>query len=202
MAIPLYLITIEQDIFDTFRYLPHAVAVGVGFVTVAAAWKNRQMIKKQKRLEHAHAVPGTQLLLWFLVAVYFAMMLSITLFSREPGSRTGVDVKLFETWGNQWLPDRYFVEMIMDRISASRTYHPETYTDASPLEYFLKGKDRLWFIHPDTSAQIEYLLRMLAVKGEEKTLWYIKHVYLKNKGRFGGSGSTYVSPERRVHTEK
>ena len=110
MAIPLYLTTIEQDIFDTFRYLPHAVAVGVGFVTVAAAWKNRQMIKKQKRLEHAHAVPGTQLLLWFLVAVYFAMMLSITLFSREPGSRTGVDVKLFETWGNQRLPDRYFGE--------------------------------------------------------------------------------------------
>lgn len=113
MAIPLYLTTIEQDIFDTFRYLPHAVAVGVGFVTVAAAWKNRQMIKKQKRLEHAHAVPGIQLLLWFLVAVYFAMMLSITLFSREPGSRTGVDVKLFETWGNQRLPDRYFVENIL-----------------------------------------------------------------------------------------
>ena len=82
------------------------------------------------------------------------------------------------------MPRKYIAEMIMDRISASRTYHPETYTDASPLEYFLKGKDRLWFIHPDTSAQIEYLLRMLAVKGEEKTLWYIKHVYLKNKGRF------------------
>ena len=74
MAIPLYLTTIEQDIFDTFRYLPHAVAVGVGFVTVAAAWKNQQMIKKQKRLEHAHSVPGTQLLLWFLVAVYLSLI--------------------------------------------------------------------------------------------------------------------------------
>ena len=100
------------------------------------------------------------------------------------------------------MPRKYIAEMIMDRISASRIYHPENYTDASPLEYFLKGKDRLWFIHPDTSAQIEYLLRMLAVKGEEKTLWYIKHVYLKNKGRFGGSGSTYVSPERGVPTQK
>ena len=98
------------------------------------------------------------------------------------------------------MPRKYIAEMIMDRISASQTYHPETYTDASPLEYFMKGKDRLWFIHPDTSAQIEYLLRMLAVKGEKKTLWYIKHVYLKNKGRFGGSGSTYVSPKRRVHS--
>ena len=24
-----------------------------------------------------------------------------------------LDVKLFETWGNQWLPDRYFVENIL-----------------------------------------------------------------------------------------
>ena len=98
MAIPLYLTTIEQDIFDTFRYLPHAVAVGVGFVTVAAAWKNQQIQKKRKRLEQYRALHGGQLLAWFLVAVYFAMLISITLLSREPGSRTGVDLKLFETW--------------------------------------------------------------------------------------------------------
>lgn len=113
MAIPLYLTTIEQDIFDTFRYLPHAVAVGVGFVTVAAAWKNQQIQKKRKRLEQYRALHGGQLLAWFLVAVYFAMMISITLLSREPGSRIGVDLKLFETWGNQRLPDRYFVENIL-----------------------------------------------------------------------------------------
>jgi len=113
MAIPLYLTTIEQDIFDTFRYLPHAVAVGVGFVTVAAAWKNQQIQKKRKRLEQYRALHGGQLLAWFLVAVYFAMLISITLLSREPGSRTGVDLKLFETWGNQCLPDRYFVENIL-----------------------------------------------------------------------------------------
>ena len=95
MAIPLYLTTIEQDIFDTFRYLPHAVAVGVGFVTVAAAWKNQQIQKKRKRLEQYRALHGGQLLAWFLVTVYFAMLISITLLSREPGSRTGVDLKLF-----------------------------------------------------------------------------------------------------------
>lgn len=104
MAIPLYLTTIEQDIFDTFRYLPHAVAVGVGFVTVAAAWKNQQIQKKRKRLEQYRALHGGQLLAWFLVAVYFAMLISITLLSREPGSRTGVDLKLFETWGNLGKP--------------------------------------------------------------------------------------------------
>lgn len=82
-------------------------------MTVAAAWKNQQIQKKRKRLEQYRALHGGQLLAWFLVAVYFAMLISITLLSREPGSRTGVDLKLFETWGNQRLPDRYFVENIL-----------------------------------------------------------------------------------------
>ena len=76
MAIPLYLTTIEQDIFDTFQYLPHAVAVGVGFVTLAAAWKNQQMQKKHRRMEKYHAVHGGQLLVWFLVVVYLVIMVS------------------------------------------------------------------------------------------------------------------------------
>lgn len=91
------------------------------------------------------------------------------------------------------MPRKYIAEMIMDRISASKTYHPETYTDASPLEYFENGKEKLWFIHPDTSDQIEYLLKMLAEKGEEETFAYIKNVYLKKKGCFGGTGEVYIS---------
>ena len=91
------------------------------------------------------------------------------------------------------MPDKYIAEMIMDRISASRIYHPDNYTDASPLEYYEMGKDRLWFIHEDTKAQLEYLLRMLAVKGEAYTLHYIRYVYLKRKGKFGGDTDTYLS---------
>ena len=68
-------------------------------------------------------------------------------------------------------------------VSASRTYHPETYTDASPLEYFLKSKPKLWFVHPQTKKELEGLLRILNDKGEEKALWYIKHVYLKGKDK-------------------
>lgn len=113
MAIPLYLTMIEQDILDTFRFLPHSLAVGIGFVTVAAAWKNQQRLKKRKRLEQYHAVHGGQLFSWFLVVVYAAMMISITLLSREPGSRNSVDLQLFETWGNKRIPDRYFVENIL-----------------------------------------------------------------------------------------
>lgn len=91
------------------------------------------------------------------------------------------------------MPRRYIAEMIMDRISASRVYAPDTYTDRSPLEYYQRGKERLWFIHPDTREQMEYLLRLIAVRGEKEALWYIRHVYLKNKGRFSCPGNTYLS---------
>lgn len=94
MAIPLYLTTIEQDIFDTFRYLPHAVAVGVGFV-ICGGVENQQIQKKRNGWSSTVRAARRALLAWFLVAVYFAMLISITLLSREPGSRTGVDLKLF-----------------------------------------------------------------------------------------------------------
>ncbi len=79
------------------------------------------------------------------------------------------------------MPRRYIVEMVMDRISACRNYGKETYTDAAPLEYFLKNRDRLWFMHKTTKRELEGLLRMLAEKGEKKTFAYIRKVYLKKE---------------------
>ena len=38
------------------------------------------------------------------------------------------------------MPRNYIAEMVMDRICASRVYHPESYTDHAPLEYFLKSR--------------------------------------------------------------
>lgn len=90
------------------------------------------------------------------------------------------------------MPKKYIAEMIMDRISASYNYHPDTYTDRSPLAYYNNSKEELWFIHEDTKDQLEYLLKMLAVKGEERTLYYIKNIYLKNKGKYACKGDTYT----------
>ena len=42
----------------------------------------------------------------------------------------------------------------------------EKYTDASPLQYFLKGKKRR-SIHPETSDLLESWLTLLAEQGEE-----------------------------------
>ena len=79
------------------------------------------------------------------------------------------------------MPRNYIAEMVMDRICASKVYHPESYTNRATLEYFLKSKGKLWFVHEDTNRDLEFLLRMLAEKGEKETLCYIRNSYLKEK---------------------
>lgn len=77
------------------------------------------------------------------------------------------------------MPRKYIAEMVMDRISASRTYSPGTYNDQSPLEYYLRGKAKLWFVHKNTKQDLEMLLRKLSTDGEKELLHYIKYVYLR-----------------------
>ncbi len=77
------------------------------------------------------------------------------------------------------IPRRYIAEMIADRISASRVYLGDQYTDHSPYEYFMNGRKKLWFVHEDVLRQLEFLLHMLAEKGEDYTIAYIKYKYLK-----------------------
>ena len=81
------------------------------------------------------------------------------------------------------MPRKYVAEMVMDRISASRNYLGDAYNDSQPLEYFLKSKEKLWFIHPQTNKELEALLRILNDHGEEKLLHYIKYRYLKGETR-------------------
>ena len=77
------------------------------------------------------------------------------------------------------MPDRYVVEMVMDRIAASKVYMKEKYTDRSPLEYYNRSKSKV-ILHPHTRKMLEHLLTMLAVKGEAKTFAYIrKHILHK-----------------------
>lgn len=78
------------------------------------------------------------------------------------------------------MPVNYVVEMFIDRISASKNYQKEQYTDRSPLEYYERGKDH-YMIHEETRALLEELLHMLAEEGEEKVFNYIRTDILKNK---------------------
>lgn len=78
------------------------------------------------------------------------------------------------------MPDKYIVEMLMDRIAACKIYNGAAYTQKDPLAYYLKGKENAP-IHPKTKELLERLLNMLAVEGEEKTFAYIKKEILKKK---------------------
>lgn len=78
------------------------------------------------------------------------------------------------------MPEKYVAEMLMDRIAASKVYEGDKYTDTSPLAYFLKGVEKAP-IHPDTSALLEKLLRMLAQKGEKETFAYVRRELLHKK---------------------
>ena len=77
------------------------------------------------------------------------------------------------------MPRKYIAEMVMDRISASRNYLGNKYDQHQPLEYFMKSKEKLWFIHPKTKRDLEGLLRILDDHGEEVLISYIRNVYLK-----------------------
>lgn len=80
------------------------------------------------------------------------------------------------------MPLKYVVEMFMDRVAASKIYMKDKYRDDYPLEYYEKGAAQLGpMIHKDTAALLEFLLKMLARDGEEKTFLYIKNVLLKKK---------------------
>lgn len=77
------------------------------------------------------------------------------------------------------MPRKYVVEMFCDRVAASKIYRKEKYTDSYPLEYFLNGKDKRT-MHPETSSEIETMLRILSEKGEEEAFKYVK-AYLKGE---------------------
>ncbi len=77
------------------------------------------------------------------------------------------------------MPKKYIAEMIVDRVSACKTYNKEAFTQKDPLDYYKKSCGMLWFVSENTKRDMELLLTMYAEKGEEKTYSYIKNTYLK-----------------------
>ena len=79
------------------------------------------------------------------------------------------------------MPRKYFAEMVMDRIAACKIYHGKNYTDGDALEYLLnsaEGKD-VNMMHPQTRAELQYVLTMLKEQGEKETFRFIRRVVLK-----------------------
>lgn len=71
------------------------------------------------------------------------------------------------------MPDKYIFEMFCDRVAASKIYKKDEYNDHCPLEYFLKAKKKRE-IETVTAKKLEFLLTMLAEKGEDYTFRFIR----------------------------
>ena len=85
--------------------------------------------------------------------------------------RMGKDGKIF--MGGCKMPKKYVAEMFCDRIAASRVYLGDRYTDDAPYNYFVRSKHEL-LIHPETSAEIEEMLRVLKDEGEKAAFAYVR----------------------------
>ncbi|MCI8490601.1 MAG: catalase [Lachnospiraceae bacterium] len=78
------------------------------------------------------------------------------------------------------MPVNYVVEMFIDRVSASKNYQKEKYTQESPLQYYEWGKEH-YMLHDDTRELLEKLLHMLAEEGEERVYEYIRTEVLSKR---------------------
>ncbi len=78
------------------------------------------------------------------------------------------------------MPRKYVAEMLMDRISASKNYNKDSYTQHEPLQYFERGRGRV-LLHPQTSRELRGMLRILDERGEEELFRFVKDYYLKGK---------------------
>lgn len=58
----------------------------------------------------------------------------------------------------------------------------EDYNDSSALEYYVNGKDMM-LIHKESDFLARYLLTMLAKRGEDYLLRYMKKVLLRHRNR-------------------
>lgn len=79
------------------------------------------------------------------------------------------------------MPLHYLVEMVMDRIAASRVYKGKNYTDASAWEYYQNECPFLTpsVVHPETRKMLEKILIMLRDKGERATFAYLRKLLKK-----------------------
>lgn len=94
---------IIKDIRAVLVYYPLAVLIGFVITMLFV------MIYKKRNRKPGRARTITA----FLFFTYVVMLLNITYFSREPGSRTGIDLTFFGTWG-QWPQSKaYFLENIL-----------------------------------------------------------------------------------------
>lgn len=86
------------DFKQPISYLLPAIIVTLAIVVSYKIWK-----KETAQIK----VAG------MLFIIYIIVLLQTAFFSREPGSRNGIDLNLFSTWGQSTIEHAYFIENII-----------------------------------------------------------------------------------------
>lgn len=98
----------SYDMMEPIGYIPMGLLGGVLFLVILEIIAH--FIWHERRGEHVIYQKRWML---FVCIVYVVVILKLAYFSREPGSRTGVDMTLFETWGTTAVAHAYVVENIL-----------------------------------------------------------------------------------------
>lgn len=134
---------LNSDMRNVFRYLPYGIIMGL-IMAVVLGTINRLLVKKLK--QPLPVMSGT------CFFMYLMIMACITFLSRESGTRQGIDLELFSTWGINDRNNAYVIENIL-------LFIPYGFVCA----WFLKSARSFWvctFYGIMTSTIIEYLQMM------------------------------------------
>lgn len=93
---------IYRDMMSMLKYLPYGCVMGV-FVDTLFLWG----FGRRKGREEKPKLPVV------VFGFYLSMMLIITFLSRESGSRKGIDLTLFSTWGINDRNNAFVIENIL-----------------------------------------------------------------------------------------
>lgn len=89
---------------DAMGFLPYGLLMGIVCLIVLSAWRKRSREGQQDQ------APVTAYVCFLM---YAAILLGITFFSRESGSRNGIDLELFSTWGINDRNNAFVIENIL-----------------------------------------------------------------------------------------
>ncbi len=100
------IVHIFRDFLQPITYLPLGILAGGIFLTGWGLRQKRQPARERIRITQRQ---------WLtcLIIVYVTVLLILAFFSREPGSRTGVDLIPLSTWGTSAQAHAYFIENIL-----------------------------------------------------------------------------------------
>lgn len=95
---------IIKDLAEVFRYLPYGMVAGIIVAILLSAINDRRVRHNKK------PVPAAA---WTCFFMYLVIIIFITFLSREGGSRKGIDLELFSTWGINARNNAFVVENVL-----------------------------------------------------------------------------------------